>query len=254
MAPAEHREVGERAGQLHPMGSPGEHQPLGQVRGARLTPLRLTNILWCSGHLGSRRAQGRALLLGLLRALWWPSLQELEGEECCFPFHSTGAHPTCFVWRAANSWGGLALRASMPRFKGEKKIVLVVVGVKIFPYGTGIARSWFGPSAFWLYCLLSAACREVSRLRVSTISADFSHTCPEVCFKQNPAPACLFAVLLPQPRLSRGCCGARTGTFSSAVLCAVSCLWKGFAYLCAGHACSQIETLPFPSTAAYGML
>lgn len=82
------------------------------------------------------------------------------------------------------------------------------------------------------------------------ISADFSHTSPELCLKQNPAPACLFAMLLPQPCLSWGCCGARTGTFSSAV----SCLWKGFAYLCAGHAWSQTETLPFPSTAAYGML
>lgn len=90
--------------------------------------------------------------------------------------------------------------------------MLVVVRVKIFPSGTGIARLRFGPSTFWLCCLLSAACREVS-LRVSMISADFSHTSPELCVKQNPSPACLFAMLLPQPRLPGGC-GARTGTFS----------------------------------------
>lgn len=70
----------------------------------------------------------------------------------------------------------------MLRFKGEEKIVLVVVGVKIFPYGTGIARLWFGSSTFWLCCLLSAACREVSCLRVSVISADFSNTSPELLF------------------------------------------------------------------------
>lgn len=58
MAPAEHREVGEHAGQLHPMGSPGEHQPLGQVRGARLTPLRLTSVLWCSGYLVQGEPRG----------------------------------------------------------------------------------------------------------------------------------------------------------------------------------------------------
>lgn len=145
------------------------------------------------------RSQGRALILGPLRALWWPCLRELEREECCFPFHSTGAHPTCLVWRAANCWGGLAFRESMLRFKGERKIVLVVVGVKIFPHRTGIARLWFGPSTFWLYCLISAACRGVSRLRVSVIFADFSHTCPELCFKHNPTPACLFAVLPHSP-------------------------------------------------------
>lgn len=177
-------------------------------------PWRLIEVPWCSG-----RAQGRALVLGLLRALCWPCLQELEREESCFPFHSTGAHPTCFVWRAANCWGGLALRESMLRFKGQKKIVLVVVGVKIFPYGTGIARLWFGPSTLWLCCLLSAAFTEVS-LRVSMISADFSHTSPELCFEQNPSPACLSATLLPQPCLSRGC-GARTG-ISPAPSCAQS--------------------------------
>lgn len=69
MAPAEHRDVGERAGQLHPMGTPGEHHPLGQVREAGLVPLRLTKVPCCSGHLGSRRARGRALILGLLRIL-----------------------------------------------------------------------------------------------------------------------------------------------------------------------------------------
>lgn len=49
----------------------------------------------------------------------------------------------------------------MLRFKGEKKIVLVVAGVKIFPYGTGHCQVvvW-SQHIFWLYCLLSAACRE----------------------------------------------------------------------------------------------
>lgn len=32
---------------------------------------------------------------------------------------------------------------------------------------------------------------EVSRLRVSVISADFSHTSPELCFAHNPTPASL---------------------------------------------------------------
>lgn len=36
----------------------------------------------------------------------------------------------------------------MLRFKGEKKIVLVVVGVKIFPYGTGIAGCGLVPAHF----------------------------------------------------------------------------------------------------------
>lgn len=52
----------------------------------------------------------------------------------------------------------------MLRFKGEKKIVLVVVGVKIFPYGTGIARLWFGPSTFFgcTVCFLLHAERGIS--------------------------------------------------------------------------------------------
>lgn len=188
-------------------------------------------------------------MLGLLRAPCWPCLQELEREECCFPFHSTGAHPTCFVWRAANCWGGLALRESMLRFKGQKKIVLVVGGVKIFPYGTGIARLWFGPSTLWLCCLLSAACREVS-LRVSMISADFSHTSPELCFEQNPSPACLSAMLLPQPCLSRGC-GARTGISPVRILLPLE---KGSAFLCAGHGWSQAEPLPFQPCCLQGAI
>lgn len=106
MAPAQHREVGEPAGQLHPMGTPGEHQPLGQVRGAGLTPLRLTKVPWCSGCLGSRRAQGRALILGVLRVLCWPCLQELEREECCFPFHWGSSHLLCVEGSKLLGWFG----------------------------------------------------------------------------------------------------------------------------------------------------
>lgn len=59
--------------------------------------------------------------------------------------------------------------------------------------------------------LLSAACREVSRLRVSTISADFSHTSPELCFKQNSTPACLFAAPTALPVRGMQC---QDGNFS----------------------------------------
>lgn len=103
----------------------------------------------------------------------------------------------------------------------------MVVGMKTFPRETGTARSWFGPGRSWhgdgafksrQTVYFSASCRKVSRLRVSMISADFSHTPPEFCFQQSPAPACPFAMPLPQLRLPPGGRAARTGIFPSTAL------------------------------------
>lgn len=102
-------------------------------------------------------------------------------------------------------------------------------------------------------CFFSPSCRKVSRLRVSMISADFSHTPSKFCFKQSPTPACFFAMPLLQLCLPLGGHAAGTGFFPSVSLCAAFLPLKGLC-LRAGHAWSQIETLPFPSAAAYGLL
>lgn len=41
-------------------------------------------------------------------------------KSVAFPSYGARARPTCFVGRAANCWGGLALGERMLRFKGEK--------------------------------------------------------------------------------------------------------------------------------------
>lgn len=77
--------------------------------------------VWVQGEPGGgHRSSGSVVGLGAPVVAVPASCGSRGGESVAFPSHGTGVHPTCFVGRAANYWGGLALGERLLRFKGEK--------------------------------------------------------------------------------------------------------------------------------------